>query len=99
MVDKSSGFTSYERALGHVNHPAIVIATLFGFLFLSDLCVIGLPPVLDELLSLWIARQGAIYNVSPRAMLRHLVPEARSLKCADDYLADKQGKLLAHILR
>ena len=45
-----------------------------------------LPPVADELLSSWIARHGAFYNVSPRAMLRHAVPSARSLRAADDHL-------------
>ncbi|MGO9390447.1 TniQ family protein [Rhodoblastus sp.] len=57
------------------------------------------PPVPDELLSSWIARHGAFYNVSPRAMLRHAVPEAHSLRSADDHLADKQVQLLAHIFR
>jgi hypothetical protein len=58
-----------------------------------------LPPVADELLSSWIARHGAFYNVSPRAMLRHAVPDARSLRAADDHLTDEQGGLLAHIFR
>jgi hypothetical protein len=56
-------------------------------------------PVPDELLSSWIARHGAFYDVSPRAMLRHAVPEARSMRSADDHLTDEQGKLLAHIFR
>ena len=38
-----------------------------------------LPPVPDELLSSWIARHAAYYNVSPRAMLRHAIPDARSI--------------------
>ena len=58
-----------------------------------------LPPVADELLSSWIARHGAFYNVSPRAMLRHAVPNARSLRAADDHLTDEQGRLLAHSFR
>ena len=58
-----------------------------------------LPPVADELLSSWIARHGAFYNVSPRAMLRHAVPSARSLRAADDHLTDEQERLLAHIFR
>ena len=58
-----------------------------------------LPPVADELLSSWIARHGAYYNVSPRAMLRHAFPNARSLRAADDHLTDEQGRLLAHIFR
>jgi len=58
-----------------------------------------LPPVADELLSSWIARHGAFYNVSPRAMLRHAVPNARSLRAADDHLTEEQGRLLAHIFR
>ncbi len=58
-----------------------------------------LRPIADELLSSWIARHGAFYNVSPRAMLRHAVPDARSLRAADDHLTDEQGGLLAHIFR
>ena len=58
-----------------------------------------LPPAADELLSSWIARHGAFYNVSPRAMLRYAVPNARSLRAADDHLTDKPGRLLAHIFR
>jgi hypothetical protein len=58
-----------------------------------------LPPVADELLSSWIARHGAFYNVSPRAMLRHAVPNARSLRAADDHLTDEEERLLVHIFR
>ena len=58
-----------------------------------------LPPVADELLSSWIARHGAFYNVSPRAMLRHAVPNARSPRAADDHLTEEEGRLLAHIFR
>ena len=58
-----------------------------------------LPPAADELLSSWIARHGAFYNVSARAMLRHAVPKARSLRAADDHLTEEQGRLLAHIFR
>jgi len=32
-------------------------------------------------------------------MLRHAVPNARSLKAADDHLTEEQGRLLAHIFR
>jgi len=58
-----------------------------------------LPPVPDELLSSWIARHAGFYCVSPQAMLRHAVPNARSLKAADDHLTDEQAGLLAHIFR
>ena len=58
-----------------------------------------LPPVPDELLSSWIARHGAYYNVSPRAMLRHAFPNARSIRAADDHLTDEEERLLAHIFR
>ena len=58
-----------------------------------------LPPVPDELLSSWIARHAAYYNVSPRAMLRHAIPDASSIQMADGYLTDEEAKLLAHIFR
>lgn len=58
-----------------------------------------LPPVPDELLSSWIARHAAFYNVSTRAILRHAIPDARSIQAADGQLTGEQGKLLAHIFR
>ncbi len=58
-----------------------------------------LPPVPDELLSSWVTRHAAYYDVSPRAMLRHAIPEARSLRSADDHLTDEEANLLAHIFR
>ena len=58
-----------------------------------------LPAVPNELLSSWISRHAAFYGVSPRAMLRHADPNARSLRAADDHLTDEQGGLLAHIFR
>jgi hypothetical protein len=58
-----------------------------------------LPPVPDELFSSWIARHAGFYGVSPRAMLRHAVPNARSLRDSDNQLAEGQGRLLAHIFR
>ena len=58
-----------------------------------------LSAVPDEVLSSWIARHAAFYGVSPRAMLRHADPDARSLRAADDHLTDEQGRLLAHIFR
>jgi len=58
-----------------------------------------LPAVPNELLSSWISRHAAFYGVSPRAMLRHADPDARSLRAADDHLTDEQGGLLAHIFR
>jgi hypothetical protein len=50
-----------------------------------------LPAVPNELLSSWISRHAAFYGVSPRAMLRHADPDARSLRAADDNLTDEQG--------
>ena len=50
-----------------------------------------LPPVPDEHLSSWIARHAGFYGVSARAMLRHAVPNARSLRDADNQLAEEQG--------
>ncbi len=58
-----------------------------------------LPPVPDELLSSWIARHADYYNVSSRAMLRHAIPDARSIQMADGHLTGEEGKLLAHIFR
>jgi hypothetical protein len=58
-----------------------------------------LPAAPNELLSSWISRHAAFYGVSPRVMLRHADPDARSLRAADDHLTDKQGGLLAHIFR
>jgi len=58
-----------------------------------------LPPVPDELLSSWVARHAAYYDVSPRAMLRHAIPGAGSLSSADENLTNEQANLLAHIFR
>ncbi len=58
-----------------------------------------LQPVPDELLSSWIARHADYYNVSSRAMLRHAIPDARSIQMADGHLTGEEGKLLAHIFR
>jgi hypothetical protein len=43
---------------------------------------VALPPVADELLSSWIARHGAFYNVSSRAMLPASAPILRSSRQA-----------------
>ena len=50
-----------------------------------------LPPVPDELLSSWIARHADYYNVSSRAMLRHAIPDARSIQMADGHLTGEEG--------
>jgi hypothetical protein len=42
----------------------------------------------QELLSSWIARHGAFHDVPPRTMLCHAVPNARSLRAADDHLTE-----------
>lgn len=45
-----------------------------------------LPSVTDELLSSWIGRHASFYEVSPLIMLRHCIPEIRSLRSADLHL-------------
>lgn len=54
-----------------------------------------LPPVADELLSSWIGRHAAFYAVPPLVMLRHCLPEVRSLRAADLQLSNDQEIRLA----
>ena len=57
-----------------------------------------LPPAADELLSSWIGRHAAFYAVPPLVMLRHCLPDARSLRTADLHLTDTQANHLASML-
>jgi hypothetical protein len=56
-----------------------------------------LPPVADELLSSWIGRHAAFYAVPPLVMLRHCLPEFRSLRAADLHLSGDQEIRLARM--
>ena len=56
---------------------------------------VRLPPYTDELLSSWINRHAAFYAVPPLVMLRHCLPEARSLRAADLHLSDDHQIRLA----
>ena len=58
---------------------------------------VRLPPVANELLSSWIARHAAFYAVPPLVMLRHCLPEARSLRAADLHLSADQEIRLAKV--
>ena len=51
---------------------------------------VRLPPYTDELLSSWINRHAAFYAVPPLVMLRHCLPEARSLRAADLHVSEDQ---------
>jgi hypothetical protein len=51
----------------------------------------------DELLSSWINRHAAFYAVPPLVMLRHCLPEARSLRAADLHLSSDQEIRLANM--
>ena len=55
-----------------------------------------LPPVPDELLSSWINRH-ATYAVPPLVILRHCLPEVRSLRAANLHLSDDQEIRLATV--
>jgi hypothetical protein len=58
---------------------------------------VRLSPAADELLSSWINRHAAFYVVPPLVMLRHCLPDARSLRTADLHLTDTQVDHLASI--
>lgn len=58
---------------------------------------VNLLPVAGELLSSWIGRHAAFYAVPPLVMLRHCLPEARSLRAADLHLGDDQTIRLAKV--
>ena len=58
---------------------------------------VRLPPYPDELLSSWINRHADFYAVPPLVMLRHCLPEARSLRAADLHLSADQEIRLAKV--
>ena len=58
---------------------------------------VRLLPVTDELLSSWINRHADFYAVPPLVMLRHCLPEARSLRAADLHLSADQEIRLAKV--
>ena len=58
---------------------------------------VRLLPVPDELLSSWFNRHAAFYAVPPLVMLRHCLPEVRSLRAADLHLSDDQEIRLARV--
>lgn len=58
-----------------------------------------LEPVPDELLSSWIARHAGFYGVSPLTMLRHAIPEAKSLRLIDTKLGPTDAGHIARLFR
>ncbi|WP_246734908.1 TniQ family protein [Chelativorans sp. ZYF759] len=56
-----------------------------------------LPRHTDELLSSWITRHAAFYNVPPLIMLQHCLPEVSSLRAADLQLTCGQEIRLANM--
>lgn len=58
-----------------------------------------LKPVPDELLSSWIARHASFYGVSPLTMLRHAIPEAKSLRLIDTMLGPTAAHHIARLFR
>jgi len=58
---------------------------------------VTLPPATDELLSSWIGRHARFYDVAPLEMLRHCLPDSRSLRAADTNLTDDQIRRLTTV--
>ena len=58
---------------------------------------VTLPPATDELLSSWIGRHARFYDVTPLEMLRHCLPDSRSLRAADTNLTDDQIRRLTTV--
>lgn len=58
---------------------------------------VTLPPATDELLSSWIGRHARFYDVTPLEMLRHCLPDSRSLCAADMNLTDDQIRRLTTV--
>lgn len=56
---------------------------------------VRLSPYTDELLSSWISRHATFYAVPPLVMLRHCLPEVRSLRAADLHVSEDQEVRLA----
>jgi hypothetical protein len=60
---------------------------------------IVLAPAADELLSSWIHRHAAFYDVPPLAMLRHCLGDIASLRAIDLRLTDEQASRVAYMFR
>jgi hypothetical protein len=60
---------------------------------------VRLPPFPDELLSSWITRNAAFYDVPPIVLLKHAAPGIRSLSAADNHLSDDQARALGAVFR
>ena len=58
---------------------------------------VTLPPAPDELLSSWISRHADYYGVTPQTMLHHCLPEAISLRAADQCLTIDQSRWIANM--
>lgn len=58
-----------------------------------------LPPQPDELLSSWIGRNAAFYDVPPVFLLQHAAPEATSIHAAYHFLTKGQARSLAAAFR
>lgn len=56
---------------------------------------VTLPPLPGELLSSWISRHADFYGVMPSTMLRHVLPEAMSLRAIDLSLSKAQTNRIA----
>lgn len=56
---------------------------------------VTLPPLPGELLSSWISRHADFYGVTPSTMLRHVLPEAMSLRTIDLSLTNAQANRIA----
>jgi hypothetical protein len=50
-----------------------------------------LPPRPDELLSSWIGRNAAFYEVPPPVLLQHAAPDIPSMQAADHHLTSDQA--------
>ena len=60
---------------------------------------IVLAPAADELLSSWIHRHAAFYDVPPLAMLRHCLNDISSLRAVDLGVTDEQSSRVASMFR
>ncbi|MQX12701.1 TniQ family protein [Sinorhizobium fredii] len=58
---------------------------------------VRLAPYPDELLSSWIIRHAAFYEVPPLAMLQHCLPEVQSLRTSDLDMTESQVARIARM--
>jgi hypothetical protein len=58
-----------------------------------------LPPQHDELLSSWIGRNAAFYDVPPLILLQHAAPQTTSIHAADHHLTKCQARSIAAAFR